>query len=682
MGNSRTKLALFAAAALSARGVQIPQDSHLLLQQNEVDTSPIEQSGPSSVVNSSADLRAFQVKAQTSRLLPAMLHYLATLPHNQSQFIQQLGNETGLQLSEAESRILTMIDAETTALFEEWHALSHKSEDSADRMAKLANFTSSNLMQQVALQSASIVAELQALEQESARNAGKAGPAHLFPQAHVVSRDPNRAARNQGGEQAAEVAVQEEDNPLEAPSLDSVGTARLAFALTGVVIVILSAIITANRKNPIDLTRQKKAFYMRAPLTESTASRTRVQKEQPVLQEESAKPMSVWDGTVATFSCIVGTGLLAMPYAFSLAGLAAMPILIFFVCCSAYTAHLMVWSLNSANEAVAEGSVKPSSRGWGFLVEVAFGRRAKSAINAFLIVELWGYLLSSTVCCAMNLTQITQEFSSSFAVGLSVSVCYCLTFVPTAVLTKVNVLSNAVFMACCVMFLITGLLLPERAPSSDIQWINPKGLASAVGILVFSPAGHGFYPSLMQRMEEPKQFTTCVKRAYSAAVVIYFFVAVLGYYLFGRAARPSAVQNIGADIHLIPIPHLGWMNTLAAVGMVLKMLAMQGLVLPPLSSTVEGVLLGRGGENKGLQILVAPVLLLVTASLAIRFASQTAMLMNLLGSVFCMNIAFVVPVLCYWKLAPGPLGFLRQLIFLSLIMLGGTCAILGVVVSL
>ena len=47
------------------------------------------------------------------------------------------------------------------------------------------------------------------------------------------------------------------------------------------------------------------------------------------------------------FSCLVGTGLLAMPYAFSLAGLIAAPLLLLFVACSAYTAHLMVWAMEA-----------------------------------------------------------------------------------------------------------------------------------------------------------------------------------------------------------------------------------------------------------------------------------------------------------------------------------------------
>mmetsp|Transcript_22760 Transcript_22760/g.60087 ORF Transcript_22760/g.60087 Transcript_22760/m.60087 type:complete len:335 (-) Transcript_22760:160-1164(-) len=327
--------------------------------------------------------------------------------------------------------------------------------------------------------------------------------------------------------------------------------------------------------------------------------------------------------------------------------------------------------------------------GWGALVEAAFGQRAKGAVNAFLILELWGYLLSATVCTAMNVAQLVDGLSLSASVGISVMITYAMSFMPTHLVTKVNVLSNLTFVACLVMFIVTGLLLPTKAPASDIQFIKPNGILSAAGILVFSPAGHSFYPALMQRMEEPAKFPTCLRRAYMAASVLYLAVAVPGYCLFGNATQPSAVRNIGVDLAMMPLPDLGWMNAVAAFGMVLKMLAMQTLCLMPLVSTVEGVLQevvlqehackGAEGELRG---LVAPVLLVLTAMVAAHFENGMATILNLIGSVFCMNIAFVMPVLCYWRLATEPLGCLRRSAFIGLVVMGGTFAILGVLTAL
>merc|ERR1719272_1787436 len=98
------------------------------------------------------------------------------------------------------------------------------------------------------------------------------------------------------------------------------------------------------------------------------------------------------------------------------------------------------------------------------------------------------------------------------AIVVTVSVGYILASAPSDFMTKLNVASNVGYIACCIMFLATGLLLPTRAPASDIELIRPHGMFSAAGILVFSPAAHSYYPTIMQRMEEPHLFPICLRR--------------------------------------------------------------------------------------------------------------------------------------------------------------------------
>jgi len=394
----------------------------------------------------------------------------------------------------------------------------------------------------------------------------------------------------------------------------------------------------------------------------------------------AAADLSVWDATVTTFSTIIGSGLLVMPYALSQAGLVAIPVIVFFTACSAYSAHLMAWALGAAAPEAERRGVRADRRGWGFLVEVAFGPGARRAIDAFLIVELWSYLLSCMVCMAMNVEQLVDGLSASSAVAASATLGLALTFVPSRLLTSFNVASNAVFVVVMVMFIMTGLLLPSKAPASDIEVVRPGGMVAAFGMIVFSPAAHSFYPAVMQRMKEPERYPVCLRRAYLGACVLYLGCAVPGYLLFGKALQPSAVANIGYDLHLVPIPNLGWMNGVAALCMAMKMLAMQPLVLTPLSSTVEGVLSGKVADSI-LAVSIMPCLLAMTAVVAVRFANDTATLLNLIGSVFCMNIAFVVPVVCYWKLATEPICITRKLGLVGLIAMGLSCAVLGVLAS-
>jgi len=394
------------------------------------------------------------------------------------------------------------------------------------------------------------------------------------------------------------------------------------------------------------------------------------------------KKLSVWDGTVTTFTSIWGMGFLSLPYAMSLAGWIAGPLMVFFTICAGYTGHLLTWALSEAIEnAHARGMKVPALPGWGFLLGVAYGQKAERWVNTFLIVELWGYCLSGIVATALNLNQLVDEISVSTAVGLTVLVQFVLTNVPMKTLTKINVVSNVVFLVCCFMFIVTGLLLPAKAPASDLKWVKPEGLLAACGIIVFSPCAHSLFPAMMQRMEKPKEYPMCIRRAFALATVAYVCFAVPGYYFFGNAVQPSAVMNIGADLTLVPLPNLGWMNSVAAFCMVMKMSGLQPLILTPLNATLESMMQGFAPQAV-LSTMIPPVVLAVSAVVATHFAHQMAALLNLVGSIFCMSIAFVLPVLCYWKLRMPDIGKLQQAVFAGLIMMGGTFALLGLITAL
>jgi len=515
-----------------------------------------------------------------------------------------------------------------------------------------------------------------------------AGPSSAFPARHVASRPWHHSEQSVLDELEAVPDLPESFAPFpvvwrDAGLICTVGLCIVMFAA--------SVIMSNSKKNLRRKTSLLLEFDSHSRLTGSSdmgglalLRQAADAQQQEVPTTDSGQEFGVWDGTVVVFSAIVGTGLLAMPYAFSLAGFIAVPLILVFVCCAAYTSHLMVWSMQAEAARKCIPSCSKAARevalDWGCLVQSAFGKKAQAAVECFLIVELWGYLLSTIVCSALNLTQLFDHLHVSSAIALSVTGGYVLSFVPTKALTKVNVTSNLVFIACCLMFIFTGIMLPRKAPASDLQFVKPHGLLSAAGILVFSPAGHSFYPRMMQQMQEPSKFPTCIRRAYLGAAIVYIGLAVPGYYMFGSATQPSAIRNIGVDLKLMPLPDLAWMNTAAALGLVMKLVPSQALVLSPLTAVINGVVSSKlsHASSEAMQPFVAPCVLLVSSILAAQFANEVALLLNLMGSFFCMNIAFVLPVICYWRLAPEPLGLGKQMLFVFLIAMGLTCSLLGI----
>lgn len=391
--------------------------------------------------------------------------------------------------------------------------------------------------------------------------------------------------------------------------------------------------------------------------------------------------LSMWDGTVTTFSSIFGTGFLCLPYAMSLAGWIAVPMIIFFTGCAAYTGHMLTWALHQQTQKAANDGWAPVTLGWGFLLGASYGPRAGFAVNVFLIVELWGYFLFGIVAAASNLGQLLHGLSVSSSVVLAVLVQLVLTAVPMKALARLNVVCNVLFIICCLMFIVTGLLLPVQAAPSELVLVKPGGIVAACGIIVFSPASHSLYPSIMQRLEKPEQFPICLRRAYVLACIIYVLFAASGYYLFGNAVQPSAVRNIGVDRNLITLPNLGWMNYVAAFSMLVKVSGLQPLILSPLSSTIDGLLRDQMPRSVS-STLIKPMVLAISGVVAIHFVDKVAYLLNLVGSIFCMSIAFVLPVLCYWQINAKTIGVVQKVFCSGLIIMGGGFATLGLITAL
>lgn len=394
---------------------------------------------------------------------------------------------------------------------------------------------------------------------------------------------------------------------------------------------------------------------------------------------EDRKLLNAWDATVVTFSALVGNGALAVPYCFALAGAVAGPMVVLVTLSLLFTSHLMCTAMNQQAEEAASRGVAHVYRSWGLLVEAAFGPQWKGILNMFVCLEIFGYQVSCLATMAMNLNQVFDSISMSAATVVSVIAASALTFVPPAILTQVNITSNVFFGVAIVMFIATGFFLPELPRASD-TWtlMDPHGLLAALGILIYAPTGHSFFPSVMQKMEQPAQYSTCITKAYLAACVVYLFIGFCGYYLFGNFAQVSAVKNIGVGLHLAPLPNLGWMNCVAAVGMTVKMSAASTLQIMGLASTVEGVLVEKFGDQAPKSMII-PATTVVSAMVVIYFSDKMGYLLEVIGSLFCTNVGFVLPVACYWKLAKEPVGPGKRAIFISLIAIGELMAVIGTI---
>merc|ERR1712232_453595 len=116
------------------------------------------------------------------------------------------------------------------------------------------------------------------------------------------------------------------------------------------------------------------------------------------------------------------------------------------------------------------------------------------------------------------------------------------------------------------------------------------------------------------------------------------------------------------------------MGTFAAAGMTVKLAALQPIVYKPLCDSWKAILPSVCKRGVG-GIMVDVTILVVCAVVAIVFVEEMALLINLIGSVLCMNIAFVMPVSCYWKLSKTKHSLPQKLVFIFLIAMGAFFAV-------
>ena len=86
-------------------------------------------------------------------------------------------------------------------------------------------------------------------------------------------------------------------------------------------------------------------------------------------------------------------------------------------------------------------------------------------------------------------------------------------------------------------------------------------------------------------------------------------------------------------------------------------------------------------HSHGLGLILAPATLVsvlcFSAVCSAIFADEMATLINLIGSVLCMNIAFVMPTACYWQLAGESSSLFEKSRYAGLIFMGAVFAVLG-----
>lgn len=254
----------------------------------------------------------------------------------------------------------------------------------------------------------------------------------------------------------------------------------------------------------------------------------------------------------------LGSGILAMPMAFSNAGLwfgLVSTILIGAIC--TYCVHILV----KCSQVLCRRTQTPSLA-FADIAETAFlagpealhkwSRFARFIINSFLIIDLIGCCCVYVVFVATNIKQLVDFY---FAVNVDVRVVMLCLLLPLLLINLIRKLKYLAPFSMIANFLMAAgigitmyYILHDLPPTTARPAIEEvKHWPMFFGTVIFALEGIGVVMSLENNMKTPQHFIGCpgvLNTGMAFVVVLYATVGFLGYLHYGPETKGSITLNL------------------------------------------------------------------------------------------------------------------------------------------
>ncbi|CAK9041093.1 Amino acid transporter AVT1A (AtAvt1A) [Durusdinium trenchii] len=231
---------------------------------------------------------------------------------------------------------------------------------------------------------------------------------------------------------------------------------------------------------------------------------------EPVDASREGEEMSSCETIFNLANTMMGSGVLAVPYAFRLTSYWAVALLLLVVLLTAYTACLIGEALKMARHLPQKAPTSPSSaqRDFTFLAQVSFGQRGKYVVGVTTALELWVAVVTFLVMSGSNVQGLlgVDELRAVLACTLLSTV---MIFIPLRVYAYVSLASLVALLIASVAFVADLMMMPSWSfpPLTDVHMAD---LFRAYGLFIFCFAGHPCFPALHEGMKHVKQWTGCV----------------------------------------------------------------------------------------------------------------------------------------------------------------------------
>uniref|UniRef100_A0A7S2LE85 Amino acid transporter transmembrane domain-containing protein n=1 Tax=Zooxanthella nutricula TaxID=1333877 RepID=A0A7S2LE85_9DINO len=384
----------------------------------------------------------------------------------------------------------------------------------------------------------------------------------------------------------------------------------------------------------------------------------------------TAAPPRLGEGRLKTWatlsSMLIGPGVLTVGTAFNASGLVIAPIVVLamaVLCC--WTMVLIAKCLDRAAILVPEKDRNGEAVDWPLVGQAVAGTLGRRAVEVMFFLELLFASVSTQVISGTALRVVFPGVDTALLLVIAGGATLLLLAVPETFfwwVSSAGLLAAATFAASLVA---SGALLEGDIPAAGVTLADFGGAPATLAIAATLMMAHSEIGGVYERMDRKEHFPRVCIGAFAVVTAFYLAVGAAGYLFYGNRVRIDLLENVGFDAEGRPLPGMAWLQKLAAAMFTVKLQAVMPLLIEPLArmfetSPVCGGAAKAGNGNwmrrGGLRVACT----LIPLAIAVFLRDKAEAVAELTGSLTCLSMSVLFPVLCYWKLHRPALSMLAQ----------------------